>query len=325
MRRREFIAGLAGAAWPFATHAQAALPVIGILTGATFEAMKTFLAWVYQGLADQGYVENRTFTAQLRWADDKYDRLPVLAADLARLRVNLIVALGTTPGALAAKAATQTIPIVFIVGTDPVEVGLIPSLARPGGNLTGVSLLVVELLAKNLSLMHELVPSAASIAVLVNPANRTQAESELREAEAAARTLGVRLLILNASTPSEIETAFATLAREGAGGLVVTGEAFFYFQRNQIATLETRYKVPAIWPSRESLDAAGLMSYGTKIADLYRQAGVYAGRVLKGEKPADLPVQRATKIDLALNLKTAKALGITVPTSILLRAAEVIE
>jgi putative tryptophan/tyrosine transport system substrate-binding protein len=326
--RRDFITLLGGiaAARPLPAQAQqAAVPVIGILSGATFEIMNDLLAWVYPGLADQGYVESRNFTVQLRWADDVYDRLPALAADLVRRRVDLIFALGTTPGALAAKAATQTIPIVFLVGTDPVDSGLVPNLARPDGNLTGVTILVVELLAKNLSLMHELMPSAGSIAVLINPGNRTQAETELRDVQAAARILGVRLVILNASMPSEIEAAFATLMREGAGGLVVSGESFFYAQREQLIALAGRYAVPAIYPSPSFFEAGGLMAYGASQADLYRQAGVYVGRVLKGEKPADLPVQRATKLNLALNLKAAKALGITVPTSILLRADEVIE
>jgi len=327
MRRREFIAGIGGATlgWPLAASAQPALPVIGFLSARTFAGMGPVLAEVYKGLADQGLVENRNFIAQLRWADDTNDRMPALVDDLVRRRVNLIVVMGSTPGALAAKAATQTIPIVFLVGTDPVEAGLVPSLARPGGNLTGVTIIAVELTAKNLSLMHELVPAATSIAVLLNPDNRTQAEAELREAQAAARTLGVRLLFLNASTPAEIDTAFVTLARERAGGLVVTGEAFFAQQDAQLVALAARYAVPTIYPFPQTVVAGGLMSYGTNLPDLQRQLGVYAGRVLKGEKPADLPVQRATRVDLALNLKTAKALGLTVPTSILLRAVEVIE
>ena len=325
LRRREFITVLGGAAaWSLAGRAQAALPVIGILSGTTFESMNAFLAWFYPGLESEGFIENRNFTTQFRWADDNYDRLPALASDLVRRRVDLIVALGTTPGALAAKAATQTIPIVFVVGTDPVEVGLVPSLARPGGNLTGVTLLVVELLAKNVSLMHELLPSASSIAVLINPSNPSQSEAELRGAQTAARTLGVHLLALNARTPSEIETAFETLVREGAGGLVVTGEAFFFLQRAQVAALAARYKVPAITIGHPD-DAGGLMSYGTNSADTYRVAGVYAGRILKGAKPADLPVQAPTKYELVINLKTAKALGVTVPLTLRALATEVIE
>jgi putative tryptophan/tyrosine transport system substrate-binding protein len=326
IKRRDFIALLGGAAvWPLVGRAQAALPVIGILSGATFESMNALLAWFYPGLESEGFIENRNFTTQFRWADDNYDRLPALASDLVRRRVDLIVALGTTPGAQAAKAATRTIPIVFLVGTDPVEVGLVPSLARPGGNLTGVTILVVELLAKNLSLMHELVPSASSIGVLINPANPSQAETELRDAQTAARTLGVGLLALNARTPGEIETAFETLVRQGAGGLVITGETFFLFQRAQIAELAARYKVPAISGHPDYINAGGLMSYGTSLADIYGGAGVSAGRILKGEKPADLPVQQATKVELAINLKAAKALGLTVPLSLLGRADEVIE
>jgi putative ABC transport system substrate-binding protein len=322
MKRRTFIAGLgSAAAWPLAARAQASLPVVGILSGATFESMNAFLAWFYPGLASEGFIENRNFTTQFRWADDKYDRLPALAADLVRRRVDLIVALGTTPGALAAKAATQTVPIVFVVGTDPVEVGLVPSLARPNGNVTGVSLLHVELLAKNLSLMHELVPSASSIGVLINPVNPRQAAAETRDGQTAARMLGVRLLALYASTPSEIETAFETLVREGAGGLVVTGEAFFFFQRDQIAALAARYKVPATGFPGDGL----LMTYGANVADMYRQGGVYAGRILKGANPADLPVVQPTKLQLIINMKTAKTLGITFPTGLLVRADEVIE
>ena len=328
MRRRQFITLLGGAAaaWPLAARAQQpGVPVVGILSGATFEVMNDLLAWVYPGLADQGYVENRNYTVQLRWADDDYDRLTALAADLVRRRVDLIFALGTAPGALAAKAATQTIPIVFLVGTDPIASGLVPSLTRPGGNVTGITILVVDLLAKNLSLMHELKPSAPSIAVLINPGNRTQAETELRDMRAAAQILGVRLVILNASLPHEIDAAFATLMREGAGGLVISGETFFYAQREKLIALAARHGVPTIYPSPGFFEAGGLMANGASQADGYRQAGVYAGRVLKGEKPAGLPVQRATKVDLALNLKAAKALGIMVPTSILLRADEVIE
>jgi putative ABC transport system substrate-binding protein len=326
VKRREFITLLSSAAvWPLVGRAQAALPVIGILSGATFESMNALLAWFYPGLESEGFIENRNFTTQFRWADDNYDRLPALASDLVHRRVDLIVALGTTPGAQAAKAATRTIPIVFIVGTDPVEVGLVPSLARPGGNLTGVTIRVVELLAKNLSLMHELVPSASSIAVLINPANPKQAEAELRDAQTAARALGVGLLALNARTPGEIETAFETLVRQGAGGLVITGETFFLFQRAQIAELAARHKVPAISGHLDYINAGGLMSYGTNMADIFRRAGVFAGRILKGEKSAALPVEQVTKVELVINLKTVKALGITVPLPLLGRADEIIE
>jgi putative ABC transport system substrate-binding protein len=325
-KRREFIVGIGAAAWPLAARAQQpAAPVIGILSGATFDSMNTLLTWVYQGLADEGYTENQNFTVQLRWADDNYDRLPALAADLVRRRVNLIVALASTPAALVAKTATQMIPIVFLVGTDPVEVGLVPSLARPGGNVTGISVIVVELTAKCLSLIHELVPAATPIAVLINPANRTQAEMELREVNAAAQTLGVRLLIVYGSTPVEIEMAFATLSREQARALVVTGETLFLTQRGQLAELAARYRVPAIYANRITAEAGGLMGYGINSPDAYRLVGAYAGRILKGEKPTDLPVQRATKIDLSINLIAAKALGIEVPETLLAIADKAIE
>jgi putative tryptophan/tyrosine transport system substrate-binding protein len=327
MRRREFIAGLgAAAAWPVAARAQQPTsPVIGVLSGATFESMNALLAWMYQGLAGQGYTESQNFTVQFRWADDNYDRLPALAADLVRRRVNLIVALASTPAALAAKAATQTIPIVFLVGTDPVEVGLVPSLARPGANVTGITVLVVELTAKCLSLIHELVPAATPIGVLINPANRTQAEIELREVKAAAQTLGVRLLIVYASTPVEIEMAFATLAREQARALVVTGETLFLNQRNQLAALAARYRLPAIYANRITVEAGGLMGYGNNLPDSYRVLGAYAGRILKGETPADLPVQQPTKIGLSINIKAARALGLTIPETLLATADEVIQ
>jgi putative ABC transport system substrate-binding protein len=329
MRRRKFLIGLGAAmalpsARPISLRAQQALPVIGILSGATFEGMGTWLTWFYQGLANQDYVENRDFTVQLRWADDNYDRMPGFAADLVRRKVNLIVTFDT-PGSLAAKEATATIPIVFSVGTDPVEVGLVPSLARPGGNLTGVTNINVELLPKCLSLIHELLPAAAPIAVLLNPGNRRQFEKELPDVQAAARTLGVQLLVLNASKTSEIETAFATLASARAGALMVSGEALFFYYRDRLVALAARDAVPAIYAYREYTEAGGLISYGTKVANSYRQAGAYAGRVLKGEKPADLPVQRPARFETLLNLKTAKALGIEVPTTFLGRTDEVIE
>ena len=245
IRRREFIAGSGGGvAWPVAARGQAPLPVIGILSGATFESMNAFLAWFYPGLASEGFIENWNFTTQFRWADDNYDRLPAFAADLVRRRVDLIVALGTTPGALAAKAATQTIPVVFVVATDPVEVGLVPSLARPNGNVTGVSLLLVELVAKNLSLMHELVPSASSIGVLVNPANPREAEAEMRNAQTAASMFGVRLLALYASTPSEVETAFETLCARGLVGSSSPRKLSFSFTVTKSLRLRLATKCP---------------------------------------------------------------------------------
>jgi ABC-type uncharacterized transport system substrate-binding protein len=327
MQRRDFIAGLGSAAvWPSASRAQQpTMPVIGVLSGATFESMNVLLAWMYQGLANQGYIENQNFTFQFRWADDNYDRLPVLAADLVRRRVNLIVALASTPAALAAKVATETIPIAFLVGTDPVAVGLVPSLARPGANVTGVTVLVVELTAKCLSLIHELVPAATPIAVLINPANRTQAEIELREVKTAAQTLGVELLIVYAAAPAEIEMAFATLAREQARALVVTGETLFLNQRYQLASLAARHRVPAIYANRITVQAGGLMGYGNNLPDSYRALGAYAGRLLKGEKAMDLPVQQPTTIGLSINLNTAKTLGLTIPETLLVTADEVIQ
>jgi putative tryptophan/tyrosine transport system substrate-binding protein len=327
MRRREFIAGLGGATvWPVGARAQQAmLPVVGFLSGTHPGAVGSSITALHQGLADEGYIENQNFVAEYRWAEDNYDRLPVFAADLVRRRVAVIAVMASTPGALAAKAATQTIPIVFLVGTDPVKVGLVPSLTQPGANLTGVTIIVTELMAKWLSLMHELLPAASPIAVLLNPANPIQTEAELRDAQSAAQTLGVRLLILNASTPSEIEMAFARIASERAGALVVSGENLFFVQRDQILMLAARYAVPAVYPYADLVTAGGLMSYGANTLDVWSVFGSYVGRVLKGENPAKLPVQRGTKIGLAVNLNAAKALGIAVPTSILLRADRVIE
>jgi len=326
MRRREFIAGLGStAAWPLAAGAQPAVPVIGVLGSATLESMGPVVAAFRQGLAAEGYVENRNIAAEYRWAGDDNDRLPALAADLVRRRVDVISVLGNTPAALAVKAATQTIPIVCVVGTDPVKVGLVSSLARPGGNLTGVTIVTVELMAKRLSFMHELLPAATPIAVLFNPANPLQTEIEMRDAQLTANALGLQLLILNASTPSEIEHAFETLASARPGALVVAGENFFFTQRERLVALASRHALPTIYFAREFVDAGGLMSYGASYADGFRGAGVYTGRVLKGDKPADLPIQQATRIEMVLNLKTARMLGLEVPTSTLLRAEEVIE
>ena len=262
---------------------------------------------------------------EYRWAEGRNDRLPDLAVDLVRRRVAVLATPSNTTAVLAAKAATQTIPIVFLTGSDPVQVGLVASLNRPGGNLTGVSLLNAEIAAKRLELLHELAPAATLIAFLINPTNTVFAETETRELQRAAHTLGVRVLVLNASSGNEIETAFETLARQQAGALVVSGEAFYLSQRDQLARLAIRHAVPMISQYREQTVAGGLMSYGTSLPDAYRIVGVYYGRMLKGEKPADLPVQQATKIELVLNLKTAKALGLKVPTKSLVRADELIE
>ncbi len=328
MRRRDFVAGLAGAASGAlsARAQQRATAVIGFLSGASLEEMRGPLAAFYEGLAREGYVENRNIAAEYRWAEGENGRLPGLVADLIRSRVDLIAVLASTPGALAAKAATQTIPIVCEVGTDPVKVGLVASLARPGGNLTGVTVVSGELMAKNISLMHELVPAADPIAVLFNPANAAQTEVEMRDAQVAGRTLGLRLLTLNASTPGEIDQAFRTLTNERAGALVLAGENFFVAENAHIVALAARYAVPTMYFDHDAVKSGGLVGYGIPNAiEAFRVVGGYAGRILKGAKPADLPVQQATRIDLALNLRTAKALGLQVPTGILLRATEVIE
>jgi putative ABC transport system substrate-binding protein len=327
MRRRDFIVLMGGAAssplWPRAARAQQRMPVVGYLGTASLEAEREFVAAFHRGLAETGYVEGRNVAVEYRWAESRNDRLPALAAELVRRQVAVIMT-GSTPGALAAKAATQTIPIVFGVGSNPVEIGLVASLNRPGGNLTGVSQLNVDLGAKRLELLHELVPAATQIAVLVNPTNPA-GEALLKEAQVAARVLGVRLSALNASSESEIEGAFAMLVGQRAGALLMQGDPVFIAQRDRIVALAARHAVPAIYQFREFAAAGGLMSYGASITDSYRLAGVYTGRILKGDKPADLPVQQATRFEMVFNLKTAKALGLTVPTSTLLRADEVIE
>jgi putative tryptophan/tyrosine transport system substrate-binding protein len=275
--------------------------------------------------ADQGFAEGRNVAIEYRWAEGHSDRLRALADDLARRQVTVIVVGGSTPGSLAAKAATQTIPIAFYVGTDPVGVGLVASLAHPGGNITGVTNLNAELFKKCFELMHSLVPPAATIAVLVNQANIPQAATERATVEDAARALGARVLILNASSSSEIESAFETVVGQRIGGLVVSGEVFFLTQRNRLIELAAQHAVPTIYAYREFPIAGGLMSYGSDILDGYRLLGVYAGRILKGETPADLPVQQATKVELVINLKTAKALGLAIPLPLLGRADAVIE
>jgi putative tryptophan/tyrosine transport system substrate-binding protein len=328
MRRRDFITllGAAAAAWPLAARAQQpALPVIGFLSGATFEMMRGYVAAFHRGLADAGFSEGRNVAIEYRWAEGHNDRLPALATDLVHREVTIIVVGGSTPGALAAKAATQAIPIVFLVGPDPIKLGLVVSLNRPGGNITGITILNVELIAKCFELMHSLMPPATTIAVLVNPANIPQAATERGIVQDAARVLGTRVVFLNASSPSEIESAFATLVGERLGALVVSGENFFLTQRDRLVDLAANHAVPTIYAYREYVVAGGLMSYGTDISDAYRHVGVNTGRILKGEKAADLPVQQVTKVELILNLKTAKALGLSIPIPLLGRADEVIE
>jgi putative tryptophan/tyrosine transport system substrate-binding protein len=323
--RRRIMAMLGGAmaAWPLAARAQQpAMPAIGYLDQSD---NNPFIAALRQGLGEQGYVDGRNVEILYRSADAQYDRLPALAADLVGRRVAVIVSRGGT-ASQAATAATSTIPIVFVTGGDPVELSLVVSLNRPGGNTTGASFLTSELTAKRLELLHEIVPAATLIGFLVNPTNAVD-EADRREAEIAARILGVRLVIANASTAGEIEAAFAILVEERIGALLIAGDPLFT-KGHQVVALAARHAVPAIYETRGNVEAGGLMSYGaraTDISDLHRLTGTYTGRILKGEKPANLPVQRSTRTEMVLNLKTAKTLGIEVPTSILLRADEVIE
>src|SRR6516225_5559646 len=328
MKRRDLITLLGGSvlAWPLATRAQQpTTPVIGFLHLTSPETNRENLANFRLGLGDIGYIENKNVTIEYRWAKGRNDQLPTLAADLVQHQVSVIVVLETTNGALAAKAATQTIPIVFMQGANPVQIGLVHSLNRPGGNLTGISLLAAETAAKRLELLLDLVPKATSIGFLRNPTNPVYAESETREVEIAARAHGVRLVIVNASRLSEIETAFAELVQQRPDALQVSSDGFLLTYPDQIVALAARYAIPAIyaWPTFATV--GGLISYGTNLRDAWRQAGIYTGRILKGERPADLPVQQVTTIDLAINLKTAKALGITVPLPLSGRADEVIE
>jgi putative ABC transport system substrate-binding protein len=326
MRRREFITrlGVAATIWPLAARAQQpAMPVIGFLHGASPEGYAPMVTALRQGLKEAGYVEGHNVAIEYRWAEGHYDRLPALAAELVRRQVAGIVT-GGTPPAFAAKAATSTIPIVINVGIDPVKVGLVGSLNRPGGNVTGLALLTVELAAKRLELLHELLRTATVVAVLVNPTTPLT-EPETRGVRDAARSLGLQLHVLNASTESEIDTAFRTLVELRAGALVVSVELFLNNQRAQIVALAARHAVPAIYGVREFATAGGLMSYGNDLADAYRQSGIYAAKILKGAKPADLPVQQVVRVELVINLKTAKTLGLTFPNTLLGRADEVIE
>jgi ABC-type uncharacterized transport system substrate-binding protein len=327
MNRRELITLLSGAAaaWPLAAHAQQRItPMIGYLSGGAPGPFASFLTAFREGLGKTGYVEGQNVAIEYRWAEGHYDRLPALAADLVDRKVDLIAASGGDLATRAAKAATSTIPIVSNFGDDPVEIGLVASLAHPGGNLTGFSLLVVELHAKRLELISELVPNAKVIALLVNP-NSPQTERVVRAMQEAARVRGVKLEVLKAATESEIETAFASLARLKTGALIQQADPFFLNRRDQFALLAARHAIPAIYEARQFAEAGGLMSYGANFPDMYRQIGAYAGRILKGDKPAELPVMRPTKFDLVINLTAAKAIGLSIPESFLLRADQVIE
>jgi len=325
MTRRAFVAlvGGAAAAWPFAVQAQQpAMPVIGLLDHRAPDAMADRLRAFREGLRGAGFVEGQNAAIEYRWAENEVDRLPALATDLVRRQVNVIVAPGGLPPTLAAKAATSIIPIVFVIASDPVRLSLVTSLARPGGNLTGINFLTGELTAKRLELLRELVPKATRVAVLINATNLENTE---RDIETAARTIGLQIQVLNASTIREINAAFGALAREPPDSLFVGLDPFFNSRRIQLVHLATRTAVPASYPAREFAEVGGLMSYGANIADAWRQAGSYAGRILKGAKPADLPVVQSSKFELVINAQTATMLGIKVPSSLLAIADEVIE
>jgi putative ABC transport system substrate-binding protein len=328
MRRRDFITLLSGvaAAWPIVARAQQpAMPVIGFLSSVPCETRRDhrFIAF-HRGLNEAGYVEGQNVAIEFRSADNQLDRLPDLAADLVTRRVSVIVAIGGDISARAAKAATTTIPVVFVTGFDPVATGFVASLNRPGGNLTGVSFLVVLTVAKRLELLRELVPTATTIGMLVNP-NNPNTKSVTGDAQTAAKTLGKKLVVVKAATEHDFDTAFSNLVQEKVDSLLVETDPFLLDRREQIVALAARHTLAAIYPFREFATAGGLMSYGTSLSSAYRQAGVYAGKILKGEKPADLPVIQATKFELVINLKTAKALGLTVPPTLLVTADEVIE
>jgi putative ABC transport system substrate-binding protein len=326
--RRELLAALGGAAaaWPLAAHAEhGAMPVIGFLGVGSVDTWVLYLTAFRKGLNETGFVEGQNVAIEYRWAEGQYERMAGLVADLVRRQVAVIAVPGNSPGARAAKAATATIPIVFGVGDDPVKVGLVASIGRPGGNATGVNFFTSDVVAKRLALLHDFVPGAARVAALLNPNDATRAETVLSDLQAAARTIGVQLQIYNASTSGEIDAAFAALVRERAGALFVGPDPFFNTRRVQLATMAAHHSIPTASAVREYVDAGGLMSYGTDLADMFRQAGVYTGRILKGAKPADLPVLQSTKFELVINAQTARMLGLTVPPSLLSIADEVIE
>jgi putative ABC transport system substrate-binding protein len=327
MKRRDFITLLGGAAvgWPLGVQAQQpALPVVGFIGGGSPDGLPREVAAFRKGLNETGYVEGQNVTVEYHFLEGQFDRVPALAADLVRRRVSVIATPNNLP-ALAAKAATATIPIVFGVGEDPVRLGLVASLARPGGNATGINFFTGVVVAKRLRLLHDLVPKAIRVAVLVNPSNASAAEPTLRDVQEAAPAIGLQIQSLNATTIGEIDAAFATFAHERPDALFVGPDAFFASRRVQLVTLAARDRIPAAYSNRDIVSVGGLMSYGTDLADMYRQVGLYTGRILKGAKPADLPVQQSTKFELVINFQTARALGIEVPPAVLAIADEVIE
>jgi putative ABC transport system substrate-binding protein len=328
MRRREFIKLLGGAVatWPFSARAQqASMPVIGLLGATTAQGYAAQLTAFRQGLNEAGLVEGRDVTIEYRWADDQYERLPGLAADLVRRRVAIIATIGGNPASLAAKAATSTIPVVFHGSLDPVKAGFVASLNRPGGNATGVVTLNIDTGRKRLELLHEVIPAATTLGLLLNPTNKFVTETQSKDLQTGARALGLQLRVLNASTDRDLEHVFASLKQMQVGGLVIGTDGFFVSKSEQLAALTVRYAIPTIFQYRAFAAAGGLMSYGGSVTDSYRLSGVYVGRILKGAKPSDLPVQQSTKVELIVNLKTAKALGLAIPMSLLGRADEVIE
>ena len=325
MRRRELITLLGGAAtWPLAARAQQAVPVIGFLGPGSAQSDAYRVTAFRQGLDEAGLVDGQNFTIEYRWADSRYDRLPALATELVNRQVAVIATSGT-PAALAAKAATKTVPIVFETAADPVKVGLVASLSRPGGNITGVTQASEEIAPKRLELLHELVPAAGVLALLVNPTAPELAEPQKREVLSAARAIGIDLQVLNASTEQDFDRLFAKLSELQVGGLVIGGDAFFTSHAKQLAALTVQHGVPAIFQWREFAAAGGLMSYGSNITETHRLIGIYAARILKGSKPADLPVQQASKVEMFINLKTARALGITIPLPLSGRADDIFE
>jgi putative ABC transport system substrate-binding protein len=328
MRRRDFIKGIAGSAgaWPLAARAQqAAMPVVAFFSGRSADASVRVATAFRKGLNETGYVEGQNVTVEYHWLEGRYDRLPALMADLVRRQVAVIASPGSGPVVLAAKAATATIPIIFGVAEDPVRLGLVANLARPGGNATGINFFVNEVVAKRLRLLHDMVPKAVRVAVLVNPSNVVSTEATLHIVQEAARAIGVQTEIVNATTISEIDEVFASFAREQPDALFVAPDGFFISRAVQFATLTARDKIPAAYSDRDTVAVGGLMSYGTDIADMYRQVGVYTGSILKGAKPTDLPVLQSTKFEFVINLQTARALGIDVPAGLLSIADEVIE